>query len=246
MECNELRLLLAFRRPGGPSEFSPEDAAALDKHLAGCPACATALARENRFDSAVSVALQSVPVPVDLKARLLTSALAQQGAEWRRAITKSCAVAVGVFAVLYLGSGLYWYLRPPFPTDQVADDMAAAIESPEQLVQAWLKKQNFPADLPREFDYRHYDNHGTAPVGDRDVPFISFVRQSDADQRIEKAKVFIARSGRFDLKAMKKEAQNSFVNVIVIMDEKNGIAYIIGYTSATLEPFLKKVSRHEV
>ena len=83
MECNAVRLLLAFRRPGGPSELAPEDLAAIDQHLAGCPACAANVAQSARFDAAIATAMRTVFIPVNLKARVLTATLAQQGALWR-------------------------------------------------------------------------------------------------------------------------------------------------------------------
>ena len=39
MTCDTARILLLFYRPGKTTDLAAEDVAALESHLAGCPAC---------------------------------------------------------------------------------------------------------------------------------------------------------------------------------------------------------------
>ncbi len=242
MECNAVRLLLAFRRPGGPSELAPEDLAAIDQHLAGCPACAAIVAQSARFDAAVASTMRTVSVPVHLKARVLTATLAQQGALWRQAATKGFAAAVAALVVFTIAGGVYWLNRPPFPTEGVADQFSQEMESPEPAVKTWLTEQGLPATLPLDFDYRYHQFHGKAAVDGKDVPVVVFQIWSENQQRIDTARVYVVRSNRFNLAEI-KNAQNSFASVEVFHDEKSGVAYVVLYTTPTLKPFLKKMAR---
>src|SRR5438132_10097906 len=106
MECSVARQLLAFRRSGGPAEFAPEDAADLARHLAGCPACAAAARRQEAFDTAVATAMKGVTVPPGLRDKLLTDALAKQGAMLRRKIYSHAAVAAAVLLAVGLAPGI--------------------------------------------------------------------------------------------------------------------------------------------
>jgi len=243
MECSTVRLLLPYRRPGGPSELAPEDIAALDQHLAGCPACSAIVAQSARFDAAIATTMRTVSVPGNLKARLLTAAMAQQGAIWRRAATKGFAAAATVLVSFVIGFGVFWLLRPPFPSEKVADQFTEEIETPEPVVKTWLSEQGLPPTLPLEFDYRYHQFHGKSSIDGKDVPVIIFQVWSPNQERIDTARVYIVSSNRFNL-AKIKEAQNSFASVQVFQDEKNGVAYVILYTTPTLDTFLKRFSIH--
>src|SRR5215213_2036154 len=121
MECSVAYQLLAFRRPGGPAEFAPEDAADLARHLATCPACAAAASRQEAFDTAVATAMKGVTVPNALRDKLLTDALAKQGALLRRKIYSHAAVAAAVLLAVGLAPGLVNRLfRPTLDADAVA------------------------------------------------------------------------------------------------------------------------------
>src|SRR5688572_18603344 len=101
MDCPNVRLLLAYRRPGGPAELAPEDVATLDRHLAECPACAAAARRQDGFDAALGSAMRAVAAPVGLRDRLITDALARSGAIWRRTVYQY-ATAASILVVFAL------------------------------------------------------------------------------------------------------------------------------------------------
>jgi anti-sigma factor RsiW len=79
VDCNTARMLITFFGRQG-AELAPEDAADLNAHLAACPKCAAAVQFERAFDSRIARAMMAVPVPPDLKARLIDGISAHRGA----------------------------------------------------------------------------------------------------------------------------------------------------------------------
>src|SRR3954471_6968779 len=105
MDCNSARMLVAFFGRQG-SEVAPEDAAELNAHIAGCPECAASVRFERAFDDRVGKAMLAVPVPPDLKTKLLDGVAAARGAWYRQ---KFYAVAGLAATVLLAIGGLVAY-----------------------------------------------------------------------------------------------------------------------------------------
>src|SRR5438067_12562390 len=95
-----------FGRQG--SELAPEDAAALDTHLSGCPACAEAVRFERAYDDRVAKAMLAVPVPVNLRAKLLDGIAAERGAWYRKKFYAVAGLAASV--LLAIGGVAAWQL----------------------------------------------------------------------------------------------------------------------------------------
>ena len=83
MDCNTARMLATFFGRQGP-ELAPEDAAALDTHLTACPQCAAEIQFERAFDDRVGKAMLAVPIPAELKGKLLDGVYAQRGSWYRQ------------------------------------------------------------------------------------------------------------------------------------------------------------------
>jgi hypothetical protein len=247
MDCTSARLLLAFRRPGGAAELSAEDAADLDRHLAGCPGCAAAARRQDGFDRAVAAAMRTVPVPAGLRERLLAETLARRGAIWRRTVAESAtAAALVVVFVLTVAAGVLSF-RPKFDTDRLADAQGQAIEQPERAVRDFLQAQGLPAALPRDFNFALLDAPalGFEEIDGRYVPRVVFrLPPQPGATRPDFAKVYVVRKGLFRLDKDKfRTTQNSFCNVITVPDDGSGVGYVILFTTDTLDPFLKPGAR---
>lgn len=122
MTCDEARALLVDARRG---RLSDEARAALDAHVAGCPACAHEAAADALLDEALEHRLPQRGAPLALKRRLAASwaatglpvpppdapggaedpargrgARAGWGVRWRRALVPALAAAVVVLALV--------------------------------------------------------------------------------------------------------------------------------------------------
>jgi hypothetical protein len=241
MDCPSARLLLAYRRPGGPAELTPEDAATLDRHIAECPACAAAARRQDGFDEALGSAMRAVTTPVGLRDRLITDALARSGAIWRRTVYQYATAASILVMAALTTAGIGLALRPAFDTDQVANEYANRYEVPEPSVRDFLAKADVPTTLPYDFDFALLDGVGYDLINGRMVPWVQFrLPPRDGAQRPDTARVLIVRKSRFRLDPNQfRNTQNSFFNVLVVPDDGRGVGYVILYTTPALDLFLK-------
>jgi hypothetical protein len=250
MDCTSARLLLAFRRPGGAAELAREDAADLDRHLAGCPACAALARRQDGFDLAVARAMRTVAVPAGLRDRLVADALARRGAEWRRTAARYTVAAAALVMLALTTAGIGLALRPSFDTEKPPAGYANLVEDPERSVRGWLESEGLPTTLPRDFNYALLDTAAGLDyekIDGRYVPRVVFripPRPDRPGDRADFAKVYVVRKGQFELDSRKfRNTQNSFCNVIVVPDDGSGVGYVILFTTDTLDPFLKPRAR---
>ena len=238
MDHDTVRLLLAFRRPNGPDELAPDDAAELARHLDGCPECAAVARQRAGFDAAIGTAMTSVPVPGGLRDRLVTDALARRGADLRRGAYRSAVGGAAALVACALMFGGYWALRPAVDTAEYVTHFDAEAEFPEQAVRDWLAGRGLPADLPYDFDYQTYVSHGEEELAGRDAPVVTFVTWRPNQPRADKARVYVLPASRFDLRSARfRNAVSSFANAEVV--HGRGVAYLVVYTSPDLGPFLK-------
>ena len=240
MDCPSARLFLAYRRPSGPAEFAPEDAAALDQHLAGCPACAAVFHRQDGFDAVLGTAMRAVTTPVGLRDRLITTALARQGAIWRQTVYQYVTAASILVMTALTTAGIGLALRPTFDTDQYAIEHANRFEVPEPSVRDFLAKANVPTTLPYDFNFALLDCVGYDRIDGRMVPWVQFrLPPRQGDHRPDTARVLIVRKSRFKLDPDQfRNTQNSFFNVMAIPDDDRGVGYVILFTTPDLDRFL--------
>jgi hypothetical protein len=234
VDCVQARILMMFDRPGGPSEMLPDDASSLAVHLSQCPNCAAAMASERAFDCAVRPAMQAVAVPSQLRAELLRHATVVSARTvrhlWLRRATSTAAIVVaGVF-----GWGVYVAAtRPALDTWSLAAGAEAELERPEAAAREWFGREQIPAPLPEDFDWRFFARAGTTEL--QGVPVASLELRNTAGV----ATLYFVRPGQFSTRNL-QPAQNSTITVRIYANQPaEGWTLVIVHSGASLNPFLK-------
>jgi hypothetical protein len=237
MDCKTARLFLDYARPR-PAELPGDDAAALERHLAACPECEGVARAERDADARLARAVQAVPAPEGLRARLLGRLAAERRAWYRKRLGRAGVAALA--AALLLAVGL-WYLRPtppPFPDlDQVAYNVSLQ-KGPKQ-VEDWFQDHHpqhaFLA--PREIDQGtlNYDlltYYDVVSFQGKQVPMLLFVNGN------EQARVYVLSERQFTLLDVPDSRDSQGVKVLYQRAPGNpDLGLIIIYTNS-LRQFL--------
>lgn len=231
MDCNLSQLLLTL----GRADRGTDDQAALDRHAAGCPACAALSRQLSGFDSAVTTAMRAVLVPPTLHDNLLKAAYAARGAAWRRTAYRYAALAAGVLVAVSLTFGGVWRFRPKLEGYALVSATEQEWEFRQAAVGDWLAKQDLPDELPFpvDFDYRYITFHGKGELRGRDVPVILF--QAGGEQ----ARVFIVREGQLNTADLVPEEGSLWRLTVVRHPTVKGITYVVLHTNS-LQPFRRQ------
>lgn len=233
MDCRDAQFYLRLRRPGS-DELDPDVAAALDRHLAGCPACAAAGRAVAGFDAAVGRAMRAVSVPEGLRDQLFAEAAARRGAVLRRATYRYLAAAASVLVTCGLALGVYSAARPQAdPRNLVGlGDELVQPQGADKQIRAFLAAQKLPG-LPQSFDPTLFLHAGTESVQGRDVPVLVFRERNGPGW----AKVYAFRDTTFKLNDLRDE-QASHCSAKPFPNPTAGVTYVVVYTGVDLTPFL--------
>jgi Putative zinc-finger len=239
VDCNTARLLATFfGRPG--SELAPEDAAALDAHLAGCPKCAGLVHFERAFDDRIARAMKAVAIPAGLKGRLLDGVAAQRGAWYRE---KAYAV-VGLAAcvLLTIGGVVAWQVStaPVLTQEKLVAQADEEVQNPSKVVADVLGRQGIEFAPERPFDLNGLQVAGMGRLLGRDVPVLYFVN----GPKNARAKVYVVRKADFDWTKLPQDGSSVpsvyGYQVAVIRDaRRSDVGYVVVFTGAGLELFLE-------
>ncbi len=168
MNNDEAKFILSAYRPGGEDAGNAAFAEALSQ-AAGDPDLARWFEEERRFDSAMSDALRTVPVPRDLQERILSGGkISRPNFSMRR--RGVLALAALLLALAVLGAVVWpraarldrWQqdalaLIPTFSTGENSFDLEG--NDPTTL-QRWLQAKNAPAPAPLPTGLKGLDSIG--------------------------------------------------------------------------------------
>jgi hypothetical protein len=240
MDCKTARLLLEFTGPRRPAELEAGDAAALESHLLGCPDCAGAARAERGADEVLGRAMRDVPVPAGLRTRLLTHLEAERDVRYRRRSQRwlgAGAAAAALVAALWLGFDSWRYHHR---SQLVLENATRLLEqqcfnpTPENVELWFAQTERLATRAPGDFNYALLTYYDTADLQGQRVPLLLFT-----SGRFQ-ARVYILSDRQFDLQkalAAPPVVASGCKAEVRLHPGDPHFAYLIVYTSETLEPF---------
>lgn len=245
MDCSTARMLATFFGRQG-SELAPEDAAALDTHLASCSNCADAIRFERAFDDRVGKAMLAVPVPANLKAKLLDGIAADRGAWYRKKFYAVAGLAAAV--LLAIGGVVAWQLS------NVADLTVSGIvqehDSNERdrtaSARDFLSHQGVQFHPERPLDLNQAETWGWRELRGKVVPYLYL------SNRVKNASatVYVVRDSDFKWKDLPSNGTDGSsvpsvygFQVVVLRDtQRSDVCYVVVFTGAGIDVFLEERS----
>lgn len=162
--CQEVEPLLA-ERASGPLE--PEQAAALERHLAGCLSCRAAAERDRRLFALLALPPPGPEEEAALRALPERALAAWHGAERRRQKARAAAVAAAVLLAVALPLGRWKATQPDLAAVEAADSADVELSQVEWSAPAWDVDEGAPAEEDTPFlDALALEGDGAFSLGD--------------------------------------------------------------------------------
>jgi hypothetical protein len=242
VDCNTARMLLTFFGRQG-SELAAEDATDLNAHLVGCPDCAAAVRFERAFDDRVGQAMLAVPIPTNLKAKLIDGVAAARGSWYRQKFYAVAGLAAAV--VLTIGGVIAWQIdrAPALDITQIVREEDSRVQDPAAEIDKILSPRGLKFDPERPFNLNQLAKAGVGKFQGKDVPFLFFVNGPKNAQ----ATVYVVRDTDFNWKALPQDgssttSQYGFQMAVVRDRNRSDVAYVVVFTGAGLGLFLEERS----
>jgi Putative zinc-finger len=240
VDCNTARMLVTFFGRQG-SELAPEDAAELDTHLAACPACAADVRFERAFDDRVAKAMLAVPIPPNLKAKLLDGVAVQRGAWYRQKFYVLAGMAATV--LLSIGGWVAWEIQraPELTVNAIVLQEDARGQDQTAFVDRYLGEKGLSFRPERPFAMSQLEFVGMGDLNGKEVPVLYFFN----GPKNARAKVYMVRDTDFKWKDLPQDGSSQpggmFGHQVALVRDRNrsDIGYVVVYTGAGLELFLE-------
>jgi hypothetical protein len=170
MDCTSVRWLVTLTRS---DELDEAERQAVSAHLSGCSECSALAEAHNRLDDALATAMHRVPVPADLKGRILERlARARRPRPWRWAAAAAALLAAGFAGYFVLFPGPE-ELNVTLIWQKV--DLKATAES----VEGWFNSEfGIAMTAPRNFNYNLLDTLDVAEIQGQRVPKLTFLSRN--------------------------------------------------------------------
>jgi hypothetical protein len=230
-----------FGRQG--SELAPEDAAALETHLASCPNCASAVQFERAFDDRVAKAMMAVPIPANLKSKLLDGIAADRGAWYRKKFYAAAGLAATI--LIAIGGVVAWQIgtAPELTFDGIARQADQREQDRPKDARQFLAEQGIDFQPERPVDLNLVESTGMSKFQGQVVPAVYLSNRS----KNASATVYVVRDRDFKWKNLPQgvsSLQSVYgFQVAVLRDrQRSDVGYIIVFTGAGLEVFLAEQS----
>lgn len=235
MECQDVKQLLAFANRKR-AELDALEREALTQHLETCPACAEAAKAELAFDDAVGPVLRDVPVPADLRRKVLKRLAAERGSvPWKPVLAAAALILIA------LSAGITWKNWPlPEASMAAVIGVVERTEWDEEKLETYFAKQGVAAHLPRQFDPRYLQHADVTEFEGERVARLTFSR---VDQRPAVATVLILSTKQFRKNELWQAKEIPATTWIRIRpdDENSEFTYVI-YHRGEFEALLRELN----
>jgi len=173
MDCHDARLLLTLQRRE-PEQLDRVELEALERHVELCPGCQNWNQSEARFESALTTALKTVPLPVGLKGKI-ASGLARSRPPRRKAwAAAAAAVLLGIVA-----TGTYFWLQPTEIDPDQFRELVNDEKSVPDAVQSYFRKLGHRMTPPPQFEYGYLVTYKPVVVQGKVIPQLMFQCRRD-------------------------------------------------------------------
>jgi hypothetical protein len=233
MECQDVRMLLAFvdRKC---AELDAPEREAVAQHLESCPLCTELAHAERRADETLGAILRDVPVPADLKLKVMQRLTADRAAApWKWMPWKPMIAAAAI--LLAVTSGVAWFFLPP-PELHVADvEHVLSINKvgnwDENSAKNYLKNLGMSDHVPGQFDYRYLQDVDVITIKGRSVARLTFAKADEC-----KACVLILPWNQFRTNELHDDA----TSIKIQRDEENKVTHLILFIG-NIDPLYRKL-----
>jgi hypothetical protein len=233
---------LEFTGPRRPAELEVGEAAALESHLHACPDCAAVARAARSADEVLGRALRDVPVPADLRTRLLAHLDAERDARYRRRSQRwlgAAAAAAALLAALWWGYDSWRYHHRSNVVLEYATDLLdqQGLNPTPENVEHWFAhtaRVSTRAPGDRMFNYALLTYYDLTDLQGQRVPLLLFTSGR------YQARVYILSDRQFNLQtalATPSALASGCKAEVRPHPTDPHFAYLIVYTSETLEPF---------
>jgi hypothetical protein len=242
MDCNTSRLFLLFADRARDA-LSPQDAAALNHHLAACADCQHTADTQKQTDERLAQSMQAVPIPLGLRERLAVRLAEERRKRNRRRALRYLAYAACLLLAVGLG---IWSLQPPLTVvdfNDVANQLGDMPDTALKAEQALSASSGQPVQVPLDFNYALLVHCGPAQFQHRTVPTLDFQTANFQTHTTFYARVYVLRDTQFDLKPLLGHSplpNAGRYNVEVRWSVDGHYAYLVIFTGDTLDPFLQQ------
>jgi hypothetical protein len=223
MDCRIARQLLDYDHPRA-SELDPGEAQALTSHLQSCSDCEVWARGEREADRVIATAVQDVPVPLDLRERLLLRLQGERRTWYRRQTRAWGSIAA---ALLIICAGLAFWAsrwRTPLDVDELvrADDLIG--ESADQVQNWFYANCRVKTVLPTNFKYGYLISAGLQDFKGRLVPRLLFKNGPDF------AEVLVLSTKQFELPDGKPMIAPGSRVTVELMPSDQDVVYLVKFS----------------
>lgn len=233
MDCKTARLLLHFARPHS-AELDAAEREALTLHLADCAECQVLRQAEQQIDARIGQAMRAVPLPPNLRERILKTIDVKHRAAHRPRLLRMAVSLAASFLLVAVGWYFWTHSQTRIDLEGMDPEQVGFLPDTAEQIDEAFRERGFVVQAPPEFNYSLLTYLDATHRWGRQVPFVHLQRGGAF------VRIYLLDSGQFDLDHLAAHPMAPSGRVMLKWlgrspDGKCG--YLVEYTGPSLEPF---------